>query len=232
MSAKWTASVVMDRFVEAADTERRSPSRGMPMAGTCWPGYRFSEEDREGWTDADKADEQQRWAETKGAKSDAVSRYDEVVAWGLNCIPDVMTRRIVWTWAFCIVIPGRSFSKACEVNGWARPTAYRRLTAAMERISANLSNTNTLLRVSAYDWVRQQPPPVASICATDEAIAPAPSAIKFTPSYRTEKSRDLLQTPKAIAEFTQHRDRVNAERRRIQAIEAKRREKLGAVGAA
>ncbi len=57
-------------------------------------------------------------------------------------------------------------------------------------------------------------------------------AIKFKPGYRTEKSRDLLTTPEAIAEFTAHRDRVNADRRRIQEREAKRREKLGAMGAA
>lgn len=185
----WTPAEVMSRFVEAADTERRTPSKGMQQARTCWPAYRFDAEDRKGWTEGDQADEQNRWAETKGAKSDAVSRYDECIEWGLTYIDATKTREIVWTWAFCQVISGKSFSKECRKKGWARPTAYRRLHTAFERISFHLNNERILLRPAALNWVRQQDPSNVEVCSTVRNSASA--AVPFTPSFQTEPSTDL-----------------------------------------
>lgn len=157
----WTPTDVMSRFVEAADTERRTPGKGMPMAKTCWPAYRFDLDDRKGWTEADKADEQRRWAETRGAKADAVSRYDECIEWGVTHITSNETRLIVWTWAFCQVM-NRHFTTECKRRGWTRATAYRRLTRAFEQISGILNNDSVLLRQAAHHWVRQMPAVMAS----------------------------------------------------------------------
>lgn len=209
----WTAPEVMSRFVEAADTERRTPSKGMQQARTCWPAYRFDDEDRKGWTDDDKAEEQNRWAETKGAKADAVSRYDECVEWGLTYIDATVTREIVWTWAFCQAISGRSFKKECKRKGWVRATAYRRLYRAFDLISFHLNNESVLWRPAALQWVRQQDHSIVDVCSTVGDCASAP-AVPFTPSFRTEPSTDLPEI----------RDLSWAERRWER--EAKRRAKL------
>jgi hypothetical protein len=208
----WTAAEVMSRFVEAADTERRTPSKGMQQARTCWPAYGYSTEDREGWTDDNKAEEQNRWADTKGAKADAVSRYDECVEWGITYIVATKTRDIVWTWAFCQAISGRSFKKECHRKGWVRATAYRRLYATFDAISFNLNNERILLRPAALQWVRQQSPSIVDVCSTVGNSASA--AIPFTSSFQIEPSTDLPEI----------RDLSWAERRWER--EAKRRAKM------
>jgi len=207
----WTAAEVMSRFVEAADTERRTPSKGMQQARTCWPAYRFDAEDRKGWTEDDQADEQNRWAETKGAKADAVSRYNECVEWGLTYIDATKTREIVWTWAFCQVISGRSFKKECQRKGWVRATAYRRLYRTFDLISFHLNNEGLLLRPAALQWVRQID---QSGVTESSTVKKSANAIPFSPAFISEKSKDTLNTPVAMEEFVAHLEAVNDARRK------------------
>lgn len=220
--------VIRARFVEAAATERFLPTAKGPSAGGYWPAFFHDEEDKAGWDDAARLDNAEKWQGR--ASTGAISRHAECLNWTAELLEDEKRRHILWAWAFCRA-NSWDFGARCVRRGWARPTAYRRLTASIEAISANLRNSGLLVRLPEEKYLRHETPAMACISGTHE-IRARTTTIKFTPAFRTEKSRDLLTSPEAIAEFTAHRDRVNADRRRIQEREAKRREKLGAMGAA
>src|SRR5258708_7539094 len=49
---------------------------------------------------------------------------------------------------------------------------------------------------------------VASICATKSEADEKPAAVKFTPAYRTEPSRDLIQRPRSTPTTSPNSSRV------------------------
>jgi hypothetical protein len=226
----WTPELTRARYVEAAFTERYLPAARGPSGKGYWPEFFHDQEDEAGWDDAAKLDNAAKW---KGrASNGAISRHLECLDWTAKFIDPkrsltIPMAQVLWAWAFCRA-NGWDFGGKCVKRGWARPTAYRRLTAAVEQITDNLNNVRALLREPDARWVRQEEP--SSIqrsgwlqsCDTSQAI-------KFSPGYQTEKSRDLLTSPEAIADFVKHRDMVNAERRGLQEREAKRRAKIGAM---
>lgn len=205
--------MIRARFVEAAFTERFLPSAFGPRAKGYWPEFFHDEEDKAGWDDAARLDNAEKW---KGrASSGAISRHQECMDWTAALIQDEKRRQIVWAWAFCRA-NGWDFGARCVKRGWARPTAYRRLNASMEAISEHFRMGGVVVRLPDDKWVRhEQPSPIRSDgwlknCSQSPAI-------KFTPGFRTESSRDLIQTPEDAETFAKFLDRRNARLRKLNA---------------
>ncbi|WP_029581967.1 hypothetical protein [Bradyrhizobium sp. URHD0069] len=206
--------IIRARFVEAAHTERfLAPAKG-PTAKAYWPEYFYDEEDKAGWDDAARLDNAEKW---KGrASSGAISRHQECLEWTATRIDDEKRRHILWAWAFCRA-NGWDFGARCVKRGWARPTAYRRLNATVEAISDHFRMEGFVVRLPDDKWVRHETPNLACVSGTMGRSDDKPAPIKFTPGYRTEKSRDLLTTPEAVVDFAKALDRRNARMRKLQA---------------
>lgn len=204
--------VIRARFVEAAHTERFLPNAKMPSANGYWPEFFYDDEDKKGWDDAARLDNAEKW---KGrASSGAISRHQECMEWTTTLIGDGKRRQIVWAWAFCRA-NGWDFGARCIKRGWARPTAYRRLSAAMEAISTKFAMEGLVVRLPDEKYLRQEQPVMACVSGRMGQRDAAPAAIKFTPGYQTEKSRDLIQTQDDAETFAKFLERRNARMRKI-----------------
>ncbi len=209
----WTPEIVRARFVEAAHTERFLPGRSSRSSGGYWPQYFYDEEDKDGWDDAARMDNAER--KTGRAPMGAVSRHAECLQWTAELLSDEKRRHIVWSWAFCRA-NGWDFGARCVRKGWARPTAYRRLNASMEAISAHLVNDAVLLRLPDDKWLRHETPSMACISGTMGRGDETAPTVKIKPGYRTEPHRDTLDTPEKIADFAKALERRNAKMRKLQ----------------
>lgn len=219
----WTPEIVMARFKEAADVERRLPRVSGPRTGSWWPAFDYDNEDRAGWTDQDRADDRERWAGRRPVTAGELSRYSEVLDWTVAYVPEKM-RRMAWAWSFCQAIRGWSFVTACNRHGWKRTTAYSRLEKLWANLSKTLDNDRTLLRLPP-DYASRQP--THEIVLEYETVnyrAPSADAVPNKP-YRTEPSRDLIATPEDAEAFAAWLADRNAK-------EARRRRKLGLEDAA
>jgi PAS domain-containing protein len=212
----WTPDIVKARFQEAAETERYLPRPRMGTGAGFWPLHQYTKEDREGWDEAAKADNADLWARNRKLTREAISRHDECLVWSMTLLGGETHRHIVWKWAFCQV-NGWSFSEACKRRGWVRVTAYRRLQASFEMISGRLGTARTLVRLPDEKWLLQDGSISANRCDRREDVVTAPTAIKFTPGYQTEKSRDLIQTQDDAETFAKFLERRNARMRKINA---------------
>lgn len=220
----WTPEITRARFVEAAHTERFLPAALSPHGRGYWPAFFHDDVDKAGWDDAARLDNAEK---SKGrAPSGAISRHQECMVWTSERIGDMSRRQIVWAWSFCRA-NGWDFGARCSKRGWARPTAYRRLSAAIEGITHGLNNEGVLLRLPHERWLRQEEPNKACVSCTMD-IRDSAQPIKIKPGYRTEKVRDLIRTEEDAGEFAKFLERRNAIVRR----EQERRRKLGLEGAA
>lgn len=224
----WTSDIVKARFLEAADTEKLLPRPRVGNGAGFWPKHMYTQDDLDGWDQVARVDNADSWARNRKLTREAISRHDECLDWTIKLLDNERHRHIVWRWAFCQV-NGWSFSEACKRRGWVRMTAYRRLDASFERIVEHLRLTGSWVRFPAQDWMLQVSAPDATSLPAYGRGADAPQPIKFTPGYRTETSSHLLKDEAAVADFQSHLDAVNAERRRLQEREAKRRAKIGAM---
>jgi hypothetical protein len=216
--------IIRARFVEAAHTERFLPTAFSPAGKGYWPQFFHDEADKSGWDDAARLDNSEKW---KGrASSGAISRHQECLEWTATRVKDEKRRHILWAWAFCRA-NGWDFGARCSRKGWARPTAYRRLSATIDGLSEQFRMEGVLVQLPDDKWVRHETPVVACVAGTMAAVDAKPRAIKFTPGYRTERSHDLIQTAEDADTFAQFLERRNADMRRAQEREAKRRAKLG-----
>ena len=216
--------IIRARFVEAAFTERFLPSALMPSGKGYWPQIFHDKEDQDGWDDAAKLDNAER---RKGrATSDAISRHQECLDWTASLIDHEEHRHILWAWAFCRA-NSWDFGARCNRKGWKRPTAYRRRDASIEAISGHFGMKGLLVRLPDDKWLRHETASVVPIHGGLEHCAGSSPAIKFIPGYRTEPSRDMLKTEEQVDAFAKFMERRNADMRRMQEREAKRRAKLG-----
>lgn len=222
----WTPDIVRARFLEAADAERHLPRPKVGKGSGYWPLHQYTQEDLDGWDDVARTDNADKWARNRKLTREAISRHDECLVWSMTMLDNERHRHIVWRWSFCQV-NGWSFSASCKRRGWVRVTAYRRLQASFDRIADQLRTQRSLVRLPAPEWLLQDEPDSAIGSVGFASRMDGPRAIKFTPSFRTEESRDLLTTPEAVADFAKTLEAVNAERRRLQDREAKRRAKIG-----
>jgi len=161
----WTPEIVLARFIEAADTEWRSPRAriGPQAAPAFWPEYVHTDADRRGWgrqpghqlmPGDNPLEEMSRTKVPRVMPSaDAISRMDEVLAWGLEMLSHD-ERKVLWAYSFAI-ISGHSFSRWCRKNGVIRRTAYRRFNKALETISATLCKKDVFLRLPDLERVSQ-----------------------------------------------------------------------------
>lgn len=133
---------IKDRFIEAADVERRSPRERLGPSTKLgyWPEYQASFEDKAGWGSARLAEEREMRFRRLPPSAAAISRYEEVLlVWTAEYLDTEYERKLVWFWAFS-QSGGRSFSSVCRKKGWARETAYHRLNRLFARISAKVGN--------------------------------------------------------------------------------------------
>lgn len=165
----WTATIVRDRFAEAAATERRLPHEkaGPSEKMGFWPEYQDEVSDlvaKSAYVDADidftaisRADWHRfaRGRELDRARLEEIarrnnrrlppspgeiSRWEEVLCvWTPDYLRDEKERRLVWYWAFC-ASGGKSFAAVCRKKGWVRRTAYARLDRLFERVAGDLVN--------------------------------------------------------------------------------------------
>ena len=211
--------VIRARFVEAASTERFLPSALGPRARGYWPEFFYDEEDKSGWDDAARLDNAERW---KGrASSGAISRHQECMDWTAAFIdPDKPVTntmvKILWAWSFCRA-NGWDFGARCVRRGWARPTAYRRLTATIDAFSAKFAMEGFVVRLPDDKWLRHETPVVACVSGTMGPRDNQRAAIKLTKGYRTEPSRDLIQTQDDAETFAKFLERRNARLRKLNA---------------
>jgi hypothetical protein len=140
---------IKDRFIEAADVERRSPRERLGPSTKLgyWPEYQASFEDKAGWGSARLAEEREMRFRRLPPSAAAISRYEEVLlVWTAEYLDTEYERRLVWFWAFSKA-GGRSFSAICRKKGWSRDTANNRLKRLFARISAKVVNDpNSLSR--------------------------------------------------------------------------------------
>jgi hypothetical protein len=223
----WTPETVRIRFVEAAGTERFLPTLRRPDAKGYWPEFVYDETDRNGWDQAARDDHMRIWQGRGSAKADALTRYQECLSWTIERIKEPERRRLVWSFAFCRANK-RDFGKLCKERGWVKTTAYNRLNRVWGHLAHDFNNERLMLREPAQFWVGHESPRDVGFLQHGRTQHFEP-AIKFSPGYRTEKSRDLLVTPEGVADFTKHLEAVNADRRLLQEREAKRRAKIGAM---
>lgn len=223
----WTSEIVRVRFIEAAATERFLPTLRKPNAKGYWPEFRYEKTDLEGWDQQAHDDHMEIWQGRGTAKADALSRYQECLSWTIERIENPDRRRLVWGFAFCRANK-RDFGKWLRERGFNKTTSYNRLNRIWEQLAFNFNNERVLLREAAAKWGGREVGPIVPIGNTGETCALV-TPIKFSRGYRTEKSSDLLKNDGAVADFSKHLEAVNAERRRLQEREAKRRAKIGAM---
>jgi hypothetical protein len=229
----WTPEIVRARFWEAAAMEKYLPSLRLPTGAGFWPRYEYEPEDREGWDDQAKQDDLLIWQGRGTAKVDALSRHQECLDWTVKYVdpkrPLTVSRvKVMWMWARSKAL-SRDFGPQCRRLGIARQTAYRRLHEISEQLSEQHNMIRLLLRLPAEEFLGHETNSDVSDLRSSGSCADVPQPIKFTPGYRTEKSSHLLKDEAAVADFQSHLDAVNADRRRLQEREAKRRAKIGAL---
>jgi hypothetical protein len=206
--------IIRARFVEAAFTERYLPSANVPSAKGFWPVFVRDAEDYKGYDD-------QAWIDNAARKEGrasigAVSRHQECLDWSRTIVTHELRRHILWSWAFCRA-NGWDFGSRCKRKGWARPTAYRHRDAAIEAILHESRKKRLFVRLPDDKWLRHETPIQAIDSIRSSCSDETPQAVKFTPGYRTEPSRDTLDTPEAVADFAKALERRNARMRKLQA---------------
>lgn len=212
----WTSEIIRIRLVEAAGTERFLSGMRLPTANGYWPGFQYDEEDQKGWDQAARDDHMEIWQGRGTAKADALSRHQECLTWTIERVTDPQRRRLVWSFAFCRAYK-RDFGRLCKERGWVKTTAYNRLNRVWDHLAFNLNNERVLLREAAPYWVGHETPRMACVRDRMAQNDNAPVAIKFTPGYQTEKSRDLLHTEKEADTFAKFLERRNARLRKLNA---------------
>lgn len=208
--------VIRARFVEAAFTERFLATAMAPSARGYWPEFFYDDEDRKGWDDSARLDNAAKW---KGrASTGAISRHQECLDWTAELIHDEKRRHIVWAWAFCKA-NGWDFGANCIRRGWARPTAYRRLTSTIDAISEHFGIGGLVVRLPDDRWLRHEQPIQAIHSIQSRRGDDTIPAIPHKP-FRTEKHIDLIRTDEDAESFAKFLQRRNE-------LEAKRRARLG-----
>lgn len=212
----WTVDIVRGRYLEAAETERYLPRPRVGTGAGFWPLHRYTAEDRDGWDDAARADNADGWARDRKLTREAISRHDECLSWSIGMLKTEHHRHVVWKWAFCQA-NGWSFSEACRRRGWVRVTAYRRLSASFELITAKLLGGGTMPRLPDERFLLQDDAVSTMDSGMMAKSVASANAIKLTPGYQTEKSRDLIQTQDDAETFAKFLERRNARLRKLNA---------------
>lgn len=217
----WTPEIVRSRFIEACDTERRLPQGGGGSQGAPWPSYVHSFEDMAGWGSRRLAEEREMRFKRMPPSAAAISRFEEVMRWSAALIHDDARRKIIWTWAACQVT-GNSFAARCRKFGWVKMTAYRRLHAVSDAISAILANDGILLRMPDEKWLLPSQPVSGSDLST--LAVPDDDDPATHPHHEIAdgaRAGHTLTTPEAVASFEKFLERTNKARAKEQARRAK-----------
>jgi len=136
----WTPELVFARFIEAADTEWRSPREriGPRDAPAFWPEFQHTFADMVSWDSKRRKERSDEFWRTRNRPSAAaISRMEEALYWGLQGLT-ASQRKMLWCRCFCL-IRGWHFNDWCEKNGVVRMTAYRWFNQALEAVTNNLN---------------------------------------------------------------------------------------------
>jgi len=141
----WTALLVRERLVEAADTqahilvERVGPGR----IKSLWPVFAQDRNDAYGYGQV-----QVRYIPSAAA----ISRAEEAQAWLSALVDEDKARQIVWARAVCEARK-TSFGAWCKKRRIVRRTADRLLALIYERIALSLCKASINLRYPDYGRV-------------------------------------------------------------------------------
>jgi len=143
----WTALLVRERLVEAADTqahiltERVGPGR----IKSLWPVFAKDRNEAYGYGQAEV-----RYIPDAAA----ISRSEEALAWINALVDEDKARRIIWARASCEA-GKRSFAGWCRKNRIPRRSAYRLSDLIHQRVVLSLCKAGIILRYPDYGRVAQ-----------------------------------------------------------------------------
>lgn len=220
----WTPEIVLGRFIEATDTERRLPKGGGSGQGAPWPAYMHTFEDMNGWGTKRLAEERELRMRRIPPTSGAITRFEEVMDWTAKRIHDEARRHLIWAFAVCR-LNGWSFSAKCRKEGWNRITAYDRLNKLFDRLSTDLAMENVVLRLPDPKWTLQESENHSTrscrLGDIDDTPPRSPKVVRVPDAVSTH----LIKTPADLEQFEKHLRAVNRARRKEQ--ERQKRQFLG-----
>jgi hypothetical protein len=143
----WTALLVRERLVEAADTQAHILAErvGPGKLKSLWPVFAQDRNDAYGYGQV-----QVRYIPNAAA----ISRAEEVRAWINALVDEDKARQIVWARASCEA-GKRSFAGWCRKNRVPRRSAYRLTGLIHERVALSLCKASINLRYPDYGRVAQ-----------------------------------------------------------------------------
>lgn len=159
------SAVILERLIEACETDRALPGRVGPKAyGNAMPTTIFTDTDV--WVlevEEQIANEGRQTRERNAALSvvterralcapDRISRMDEALGW-LRLVIDPEARQVLIAYASCKA-SGNDWGQYLEArnrrnrpeNVWVKRTIYRKITKTLQEVETKLRNTGIILR--------------------------------------------------------------------------------------
>lgn len=147
------------RFIEAADVLRRLPPVRYPKQfGNSMPDVVRDYADALGREDTRDKREWSFDVRLEPPSASAITRMEQVTEWSIKylmgyprhrpCSP----RECLWSASICAV-SRRSFAGVCRKRGWAKTTAFARITQALVLVRDGLSNDGIELRSADVDYI-------------------------------------------------------------------------------
>lgn len=154
---------VAERFINAAEIERRMPRSGEKPMG--YGSYRLQTvhtyADKAGWRkekgdfllagDNPLAQERRSFTDGRSSKvtTEEVETWETCLRWTQDLLQNSQHRRALWAWAFAKA-GGKPFSKWCSKTERIHPeTGRRRKDRALEQIAAKLSDPEAVRECTA-----------------------------------------------------------------------------------
>jgi hypothetical protein len=139
----WHEEAVIHRFIEAAHVQRLVPMRFGPRAGgSAWPQvtHDWSDLVAQAGAEEDETDRMVGMLRSVSIPPAALTRLDEVYDWHLRFLKHKPgAARCLWVFMIARVTPRWTFASACRRRGWAKRTAYRRVSQAIDTVVAGLN---------------------------------------------------------------------------------------------
>jgi hypothetical protein len=135
--ATWSAEPVLERLVEAYQTDRRMPGDRPHRVGSAWPAAPIhSWQDKVHWSGAEERERVWRSWERAPASAREVSKMEESFSW-LRWVTTV-EREVLEAWA-STVARNLSVSAMIGKRGLKRTSFYRHRDHAAQRIADRLN---------------------------------------------------------------------------------------------
>lgn len=142
------------RFIEAADVLRRLPPVRYPKQyGNSMPDIVRDYADALGREDSRDKKEWSFDVRPEPPTASQITRMEQVTDWSIKYLMDYprhrpcSPRECLWSASICYV-SRRSFAGVCRKRGWAKTTAFARITQALTLVHGGLSKDGLELRLA------------------------------------------------------------------------------------